>query len=126
MRAGIEPGGAAAEQLDLQLTALKIPVIHVRDLQLAARRRRKTGGDIEHLVVIEIEPGHRVVRLRLSRLLLDAERAALGVELHDTVTLRVLDVIGEYGRAVRATSRFLQLLGQSVAVKQVDRKSTRL
>src|SRR5580658_11016357 len=101
MGTGIEPGGTATEQLDLQRTALQVAAIHVRDLELPARRRQKTRGDIEHFVIVEIEPRHRIVRLRLARLLLDAGGAALRIELHHAVALRVLDVIGEYGRTPR-------------------------
>ena len=37
-RAGVEPGEAAAEPLDLQLAALQIEPVEVGDLQFAARR----------------------------------------------------------------------------------------
>ena len=52
-----------------------------------------------HLVVVEVEPGHGVVRPRRGRLLLDGDRPAVGVELDDAVALRVLDGVGEDRRA---------------------------
>ena len=65
MGAGVEPGEAAAQQLDLQLAALEIAVVDVGDLELAARRRLEAGGDVEDAVVVEIEAGDGVVRRRL-------------------------------------------------------------
>ena len=38
VRAGVEPGEAAAEHLDVQLAALEIDAVDVGDLQFAARR----------------------------------------------------------------------------------------
>ena len=68
---------AAAHQLDVQLAALEIGAVDVGDLEFAARRRLEAGGDVDHLLVVEIEPGHGPVRLRLLRLLLDRDRAAV-------------------------------------------------
>jgi hypothetical protein len=68
--ARIEPGEPPAEALNVKLAALQISAINVGDFQLAARRRFEMGGDVEHLVVVEIQTGHGVVRPRLVRLLL--------------------------------------------------------
>ena len=43
VRAGVEPGDAAPEQLDVQLSALEVGAVHVGDLELAARRRLQRG-----------------------------------------------------------------------------------
>ena len=56
MRAGVEPGEAAREKLHVQQSAPKIFAIHVGDLQLAAGRGSQIGGDVDHLVVIEVQP----------------------------------------------------------------------
>jgi hypothetical protein len=36
VRAGVEPGGAAAEELDVQLAALEVEAVEVGDLEFAA------------------------------------------------------------------------------------------
>src|SRR6478672_12946995 len=41
--AGVEPGDAARQLLDVQLSAVEIGPIDVGDLELAARRRRQPG-----------------------------------------------------------------------------------
>ena len=57
------------------------------------------SGDVDHLVVVEIEARHRVARLRLARLLLDGHGAALRVELHHAVALGIGHRVCEHGRA---------------------------
>jgi hypothetical protein len=54
MRAGIEPGKAAAEHLDIQIAALEIGVVDVRDLDLAAGRRLDPSCDLDDVVVIKV------------------------------------------------------------------------
>ncbi len=46
VRAGVEPGEAAAQHLHVELAALQIDAVDVGDLQLAARRRRDVGGEV--------------------------------------------------------------------------------
>jgi hypothetical protein len=62
------PGIAAPHQLDVQHAAFQISAIDVGDFQFAARRRPDLCGDINHLVVVEIQAGHGVVGLRWSAL----------------------------------------------------------
>ena len=45
------------------------------------------GGNLDHLVVVEVEPGDREVRPRPRRLLLDRDGTPVGVEGDDAVTL---------------------------------------
>ena len=40
VRAGVEPGVAAADDLDVEVAALEVARVDVGDLELAARRRR--------------------------------------------------------------------------------------
>ena len=60
VRAGVEPRDAARQLLDVQLSALEVRAVDVGDLELAARRRLQAGGDVEHLVVVEVQPGDGV------------------------------------------------------------------
>src|SRR5688572_17990713 len=57
VRAGVEPGGAAGQTLDVQLAAPEVLLHDLDDFELAARRRLQRGRDIEHLVVEEVEAG---------------------------------------------------------------------
>jgi hypothetical protein len=103
----------------VQLAGLQVREVHVGDLELAARRRLEPGRDLEDAVVVEVEPGHRVVRPRLLRLLLEPDGAAARVELHDAVALGIAHAIGEDGRAALATCGVGEQCGQAVAVEDV-------
>ena len=59
VRAGIEPRDAARQLLHVQLPALQIRAVHVGDLELAARRRLEARRDVDDLVVVEVQAGHR-------------------------------------------------------------------
>ena len=61
--AGVEPGEAPAEALDAELAATEVLAVDVGDLEFAARRGFQVGGDVEHLVVVEIEARHGEVGL---------------------------------------------------------------
>ncbi len=95
VRARVEPGEAAAEELDVQLPRSQVDAVDVGDFQLAARRGLQAGGDLDHLVVVEVEAGDGVVRLGLSAASPRSRRAAVGVEFDHAVALRVLDEVGE-------------------------------
>src|SRR6266496_3427567 len=60
-RTGIEPGDAASQSDDLQVVALEVRAIDVGDLQLATPRGPQPLCDVEHTVVVEVEPGHGVM-----------------------------------------------------------------
>ncbi len=81
--------------------------------------RLEVCGDVEHAVVVEIEPGHRPMRFRLFRLLHDANRFAGIVELDDAVALRIVHQIREHGAAGGARHGPLQHWGQAGAVEHV-------
>src|SRR5262249_52748097 len=76
VRAGVEPGKAAPERLDRERAARKVGAVDVGDLELAARRGRQAGRDLDHARIVEIEAGDRIARLRRARLLLWLTRAA--------------------------------------------------
>src|SRR6202042_2492593 len=88
-RAGVEPGEAAAERLDMGRALLQVPAVDVGDLELAAGRGRDRARDLDDAAVVEVKPGHRPVRARALRLLLDGERLALVVQLDDAVARRI-------------------------------------
>jgi len=78
----------------------QVRAVHVGDLQLSSRGGLQLAGDVDHVVVVEVQPGHRVTASRLRRLLLQRDRAAIRVELDDAVRAGLGHVIGEHDRAV--------------------------
>jgi hypothetical protein len=58
MRSGVEPGEAAPENLDEQVAALEIGAVDVGDLEFATAGRLDRCGDVDDVVVVEIEAGH--------------------------------------------------------------------
>src|SRR6266567_469912 len=60
VRAGIEPSEAAAHHFDEELVALHVNAVHVGDLKLAARGRRKGGRDLDHAIIVKIQPRNRM------------------------------------------------------------------
>ncbi len=96
--AGIEPGHAAAEQLHVQLVALKIKQIQISDLQFAARRRVHSATKIDNLIVVNVKPWHGERAFRLLRFFFETDGFAFGVEFDNAVTFRVAHLIAENAR----------------------------
>ncbi len=65
----------------------------------------QVGGDLDHLMVVEVEAGDGVVAPRPDGLLLDAQHLALGIDLGDSVALGVADLVAEH-RGAGAPSTF--------------------
>ncbi|KRH79045.1 hypothetical protein FERRO_01060 [Ferrovum sp. JA12] len=99
MRAGVQPGEAAAHGLHIQLALLKVGLVHAGDFQLAPGTGFHDLGNVNHLLVVKVQASDGVVALWGLGLFFDADGLALGVELHHAVTLRVLHVVGEHGCA---------------------------
>src|SRR5262249_37918742 len=57
MRAGIEPGNTAGQPLDMKLRSLQILTVDVGDLQFTSCRRLEASGNVDHLVIVEIDTG---------------------------------------------------------------------
>src|SRR3546814_18264751 len=55
--AGIEPGEAATQRLQLQRVGIEIAAIEIGDFQLATRRWLEACRVIAHLAVVEIQAG---------------------------------------------------------------------
>src|SRR5918993_1467914 len=64
-RAGVEPGIAPAHLLDVELAALQVHAVDIRDLQFAPRRRFQPGRNLGDLPVIEVKARHGPVGARL-------------------------------------------------------------
>ena len=76
-------------------------------------------GYLNHVVIIKIQAGDCVAGARLSRLFLNADRPALAVEFHNTVTLGVLNVVGKDRGARLPHCGMAQFLGEASAVENI-------
>ena len=119
VRAGVEPGVAAAHGLDMKLVAREVGLVDVGNLELTACRRLYRLGDIDDILVVEIESRHGEIRLRLGWLLLETHGLALLVELDNAVAFGVADVVGKDRRAVRLRGRALHHDGEVGAVEDI-------
>lgn len=79
---GIEPAEPSAEGLYRKLAAPQVFIVDVGYFQFASRGRSNTPGDGDHIVVVKIEPGDCVARLRLRRLFLNPDHLIVPIELH--------------------------------------------
>src|SRR5260370_8490830 len=95
LRAGVEPGHAAAEQFYMQLFLLQIEQIQIGDLEFATRRRAQRSAKTDDPLVINIEARHREMTLGLLRFFLETYRLPVAVEFDHSVTLWVADLISE-------------------------------
>ncbi|MCY1417889.1 hypothetical protein D9M71_334340 [compost metagenome] len=119
MRPGIQPGIPAPHDLHRQPVLLQVYPVQVGNLQLAPRRRLDIFGNLDHVLVVEVQPGHGIAGLRLGRFFFQADCLALRVELDHAVTLRVLHVVGEHAGALAAVHGVAQQLLEVMAVIDV-------
>ena len=96
MGARVQPGKTSPQQFNMQVTLLQIHLVQGGDLQLAALRRLHVLRHLHHVIVVEVEPGHRPVRFRLQRFLLDRQRLKVLVELHHPEALRIQHLITKH------------------------------
>ena len=111
MGSGIEPRITTAKHLDEKIAALQIGAIDVSDLEFSPRRWLGCGGDLNDVIVVEIEASHCNIRLRFRGFLLDRERAPFAVEFDHAIALRGVDGVAEYGRPAFAAAGLEQMIG---------------
>src|SRR5262245_11152613 len=117
MRARVEPRPAPCQPGHMQLPAFQIRSIDVRDLEFAASRRAKTGGDVQNAIVVKVQASYRVARFRYRGLLLDGNRGAVFVQFDYPVTLRITNRVRKDRRADGACCRRAQILREMSAVE---------
>ena len=122
MGPGVEPGEAAAQDLDFQLAVLQEGLVHARNFEFAAGAGLDPLGDLDDLVGVEVEADDRIVALRVRGLLFDAQAVAPVVEFGDAVALGVGDPVAEDGgfgegrffAALRMTGGALRMTGRKL------------
>lgn len=98
MGPGVQPGVTTAHQLNVQLAAAEVFLVDVGNFQFAPRGRLDVLGDVNHVVVVEVETGDRVVALRVGRLLLNRQGVHLVVKFDDPKALGIVDVVAAWRR----------------------------
>jgi hypothetical protein len=106
------------EGLDLETALLEVVLVHVGDLVLAPGRGLEVAGDLDLVVVVEVDAGNGVVAARPGRLFLERDRLYVLVEFDDAVRLGIGDVIGEDRSTVDVAETF-ELAAESGAVEDV-------
>src|ERR1700754_3429108 len=61
VRSGVQPGEAATQVDHACAAAIQIGVVHVGDLELPAGGRGEPAGDLDDVVVVEVEAGDGAV-----------------------------------------------------------------
>src|SRR5690606_30852114 len=97
VRACIHPGHSAAKGSKVQLSAAKIFEIDIGNLVLTAWRGAQVARDVQHFIVVKIEPGYRVGRPRESGLLFQVGDPSLGVQYCNPIVLRIAHLVAEDG-----------------------------
>ena len=121
-RARVQPRIASAQRTHVQHARVQVHAIQVCDLQLISRRGPDPLGVLDHVLIVEVQAGHRVMRLRMRRLLLDGHGLLVLVELDHAITLRIVHVIAEHARATAVLGLrdgLAQGRAQAVAVEDV-------
>lgn len=119
MGAGVEPGVAALHHLQIELALSHIGLVDGGDFKLTEGAGLDGFGDINHLVVIEVQACNGVVAFGLASLLFDADGFAIGVKLHHAIAFGVTYVISKDGGACSLRVCAFQQWGKVMAMKNV-------
>src|SRR5260370_33353357 len=99
MRGGVKPGRASAHHADVELTALEIHAVNVGDFKFAAVRRLETRGNFDDLTIVKIKSGNGVTGFRVLRVLFNAQRPPVRLEVDHTGTRGVMHVLTQKASA---------------------------
>src|ERR1700729_4989 len=125
MGARVEPCRAPAHHTDIQFSTLEIGAIDVGNLELSTAGRAQTAGNFDDLPIVKVKSRNRVARLRFLGLLLNAERLAMRVELHNAVALGIVDGISKDACAFFLLRGGAQFFDESVAVENIVAQNER-
>ena len=101
------------------MATVQIGFIDVGNFQLAARRWFDIFGDVHHLIVIQIQAGHRIVGFGFERLFFQVNGGVVLIQRDHTVAFGVVDVVGKHGGTAFLLRCPLQLFLQGVAVEDI-------
>lgn len=116
---GVQPGEAPAQQFDAQVAAFQVGLIDAGDFQLSPVAGFYLFGDVNYIVVVEVEAGYGVIGFRVGRLFFDGDGSVVVIKLHYAEALRVGYLVAEYGGALFPLGGGLQHVAQALAVVDV-------
>jgi len=99
MRAGVEPGGASAENVDAQCAFGEVAIVEIGDLEFAAGGGALLARVARGVAVVEIQSRHCVAGAGLRGFFFNGEDAALLIEFHHAIPFWIAHVVGEDGGA---------------------------
>lgn len=117
--AGIQPGKAPAQHLDIELALIQVGHVHIGDFQLAPGGGLDIAGNLDHLVVVEVEAGDRIGGFGLGGFFFNAQGAALFIEFHHAEALGVGDVVAKHGGAFLTGDGGLEFVAEVLAVEDI-------
>ncbi len=97
MRARIQPSVATLHDLHIELPTLQIGLVDGGDFQLAPRAGFDGFGNVDNLVVVKVQAGHRIIAFGLQWLFFNAGCASLRIKSDHTVAFWVLHMVGKHG-----------------------------
>src|SRR6266404_9387511 len=122
MRARVEPGHASAHHADIELIALEIQAVDVRDFEFAALRGFETRGNFDDLIIVKIKSGDSVAGFWLLWFLFNAKRLwrlSMRIEFDDAVALGIVNRISKNAGSFGLERSCAQFLDQVVSVENV-------
>src|SRR5665213_513373 len=101
MSAGVEPGKAAAQNLNEEVSAFEIGPVDIGNFDFSPSRWSDVRRNIKHVVVVEIQTGDRNIRFGVAWLLFNRNCAAVFVQLDHAILFRgAYDVSKNCGSAL--------------------------
>ena len=119
MRAGVEPCGASAEDLDVEEPCVQVEAIQVGYLEFPAPGGLERPCELNRAAVVEVDPRDCEIGLGLARLLLERDDAAVLCELDDAIVRRVRDMVAEDRGPLRPFVGRIKGMRQVVPVEEV-------
>src|SRR5215471_5972446 len=111
-RACVQPRKTPWQPVHAELAAPEIFKVYVGDLQFTPGARLQPLGDADHLVVVEVQAGHRVAAPGLLGFLLDGDRPACRIKFDHAIALWIVHMVSkDYRPAVESVEGLLDHLG---------------
>ncbi|MNZ98806.1 hypothetical protein D3C78_1181080 [compost metagenome] len=103
---------------------MKISLFHVGfiygcDLQLPSSRRLELLCDFDHLMIIEIQPRHGIIRFWRLRLFFNGNGNAIRIEFNHPIGSWIFYVIAKYRGALLPLTRFFKRTADALPIENV-------
>lgn len=119
MGSGIQPGETPSQNLHPQGAPPQINLVHLGNFQFPPGRWLEVRNNIDHLIVIKVEPGNRKIGSGLSGLLLYVQGPPGFIKRYDSISLGVAHPITEDQPTTLQLQGALQNILKAVAIEDV-------